>query len=335
MDGWTATSEDTTTDTDTVNATGQTAVKTVVDQLQVASLNAGADYNNAQVKMLAVAGLTGGPKAIWDNNEKTMTIEVATDDTTTADLTTLAQIKAAVEALPGFTANAVIPQNGLGQIYALQADANATANTGNSGGNTLLSNTVMQLGGTSGSQSFNFSAGTSVNDIANAINLVSDSTGVTASQSDGLLTINSAAYGSKQYAAVSVTSEGIAGTLKNSFEFHAGHRHRRPGDDQRHDGRGRRQQPGGQQLDAQPEPPGGGRSDRRLQLRDPRRRGPLPIGARTSSARSRPGWASRASTPRTSAARTERSTNWPRARRRRWPTTSPWRPRSWPRRPRK
>ena len=76
---------------------------------------------------------------------------------------------------------------------------------------------VLEVAGATGGEAFNFGAGTSVNQIANAISLVSDSTGVTATQDNGLLTINSSGYGSKEFAAANVTNEGIAGTFKTSL----------------------------------------------------------------------------------------------------------------------
>ena len=218
LDGWTATKSDG-DDTDTVDATGQAATQTVVDKLQVAALNPGADYNNLQVRLEAKVGLGAAtPLASYDAVRNELVIQVdATDPTDFADIVTAIDGVVAGGVAGGFSANWIKPAGGLDYIYGSKVDVNAVGNTASSGGNTLLADLVMEVAGTTGSEAFNFGVGTSVNQIAAAVNLVSDSTGVWAAQDNGLLSIKSNGYGSKYFTAATITNEGIAGTLKTAM----------------------------------------------------------------------------------------------------------------------
>jgi flagellin len=80
-------------------------------------------------------------------------------------------------------------------------------------GGGLAAALVVQLSGTKGSQVFSFGAGTLGGDIANAINLVSDATGVTATFGGSTLTMKAADYGTKGFVDVSVISEGGGGAF--------------------------------------------------------------------------------------------------------------------------
>jgi flagellin len=77
---------------------------------------------------------------------------------------------------------------------------------------------VFQLNGTSGAETFNFAAGTSSAQIADAINLVSDSTGVSAvaSTTNGVV-LTSTDYGSDSLVNIDVISEGVAGTFTGAL----------------------------------------------------------------------------------------------------------------------
>ena len=219
LDGWTATDTDPTDDPDTVDATGQATTKTVVDKLQVAALNPGADYNNLQVRLEGKVGLVT-PIASYDAVKNELVIQV---DTVSTANSTFAKIVTAINAVAaggvagGFSANWITPEGGLNYIYGSKVDVYAVGNTASSGGNTLLADLVIEVAGRTGGEAFNFGVGTSVNQIANAINLVSDSTGVWAAQDNGLLSIKSNGYGSKYFTAATITNEGIAGTLKTAM----------------------------------------------------------------------------------------------------------------------
>jgi len=211
LDEWTA------VDVDSAGATAITVADTQTtgtDTLVIAALNPGADYNHIQVNLETIE-LSGDPQAFYDATAKELTIQVDPDGSTT-----LAKLKAAVDALGEFGAAAYNRGSNTaatGRIYGSQVDVEAIANTAATGGNTLLADMVVEISGKTGAEVFNLQAGASVNQVADAINLVSDGTGVSASQSNGLLTITSLEYGSNAFAAVQVNSEGTSGTFKSAL----------------------------------------------------------------------------------------------------------------------
>ena len=76
---------------------------------------------------------------------------------------------------------------------------------------------MFELSGSSGAETFDFAAGTSANQISDALNLVSDSTGVAASYSGGELAISSTDYGSEAKLNIDVISEGAGGTFEENL----------------------------------------------------------------------------------------------------------------------
>ena len=76
---------------------------------------------------------------------------------------------------------------------------------------------VFQLSGTDGAETFNFGAGTSQDQIASAVNLVSDSTGVNATVEDGGLSFRSTAFGSDASVGIDVISEGASGSFGSNL----------------------------------------------------------------------------------------------------------------------
>jgi len=80
----------------------------------------------------------------------------------------------------------------------------------------LADDVVFELAGKDGAQVFNFEAGTSGDDVAAAINLVSDATGVEGTYAAGTLTLTSSAYGSNAFVSVSVIDQGALGTVADA-----------------------------------------------------------------------------------------------------------------------
>ncbi|HUG69546.1 MAG TPA: flagellin [Pirellulaceae bacterium] len=82
------------------------------------------------------------------------------------------------------------------------------AASGFNASNQLTADLVVQVGGGDGSEVFSFASGATITQVVNAVNLVSDATGVTATNNAGVLELDSTAYGSDAYVAVEVISEG-------------------------------------------------------------------------------------------------------------------------------
>ena len=89
--------------------------------------------------------------------------------------------------------------------------AQATQGSLTYSGGALTSNTVLQVGGDTGYNVFNFDSGTTVAQIESAINGVSDATGVAASiNGSGKLVFNSTDYGSNAFVSVQAVSGSFA-----------------------------------------------------------------------------------------------------------------------------
>lgn len=164
---------------------------------------AGLDFNNVAVQL--VAGTSAS--ASYDANTKTITLNYVPGTSTIGDV---------ASALDGLTDFSVLSINS-GAFTTNSNDAATTANTGVTGGGVLLDKLVFELVGSVGTQSFNFQAGTSVNQIADAVNLVSDATGVAAlvNVSTGELELTSTEYGTASVVGVNVISEGTAGVFRS------------------------------------------------------------------------------------------------------------------------
>ncbi|QDU30986.1 B-type flagellin [Anatilimnocola aggregata] len=102
---------------------------------------------------------------------------------------------------------------GDGSFVAGSETSSTTALTGgtNDTGTGLAADLVFKLSGATGSQVFSFTAGNTLTNIIDSINLVSDATGVSASNNAGTLQLNSTAYGSDAFVDIDVRSEGSGG----------------------------------------------------------------------------------------------------------------------------
>lgn len=196
------------------SAAGDVAITdtTDTDEIAITAQTAGADFNGVGVRLVKDSGTaTGSPTAAYDAENKEIVVTV--NDTGT---TTIADITTAINNLAEFNASSTA--NGDGSIIGTStADTEATTNTNNSGGGVLLADLVMEIGGREGTEVFNFKAGASVNQIADAVKLLSDSTGVTAIQSGQTVTFRSTTYGSKGLVTANVVSEGLAGKFKDNL----------------------------------------------------------------------------------------------------------------------
>jgi len=201
------------TGTDTMKAaTTQTAVRTGIDTLTVEAIEPGANFNNMQVLFEAKEGqgLTT-PTAKYDRDANTFTITVDYD---ADDPTTLEDIADAIDSVEGFASYYV--DDGIGRMFGGGVDATAIGNSGSSGGNTLLDDLVLEVAGTDGMEVFTFNEGTTSNQVAAAINAVSDAIGAEATQNNELITIKSNKYGSDAFVALSIIEEGSSGMMERS-----------------------------------------------------------------------------------------------------------------------
>ncbi len=164
----------------------------------------GNDFNN--VRVVFEAGASNA--ATYDANTKTIT---ATYVAGTASFTDIAT---AIDGLADFSASA----SGGGALISNSVDTVVQGNTLLTGGGVLQGDLVFELVGSTGSETFNFQAGTTSQQVADAINLVSDATGVTASVApDNTITFNSSEYGSKSILGINVISEEASGIFEQGL----------------------------------------------------------------------------------------------------------------------
>jgi flagellin len=129
--------------------------------------------------------------------------------------TTLADIKTAIDAQTGYSATI----SGTGDsTFNPTTDTFTTVSniTGATDGG-ITHDVVFELGGKKGSQVFEISAGTTLNQLIDQINLVSEATGVTASvdDTDNLL-LRSVEYGQTSYVDLRIIDEDSSGTFTSA-----------------------------------------------------------------------------------------------------------------------
>ena len=207
---------------DGFTATGATAAGTIAlataatvtdagDGLTITANNDGSEYND--VKIQFVEGAANA--ADYDSEQKILTVTVNnTAAQTGAALKAIiddATVDGAAVADDLFTATVLTDSEfaAAGQIEDLD--------TLKTGGEVLNADLVFQLNGASGADTFNFGAGTSASQISDALNLVSDSTGVASAFTAGALEFTSTAYGSDALVNIDVISEGTGGTFGSSL----------------------------------------------------------------------------------------------------------------------
>jgi len=183
---------------------------TVNDVITVTSAKNGAEFNksitfvtdNSLANGIALASVNGSGNII-------VTTKNSGD-------VTLSAITNSINNLDDF--NATLSTSGDG-IYSVGTDTVPTIVNlvGGSQGGGLNANLVVQLTGSTGSETFQFDKGAKIEDIVQSINLVKDATGIEASIESGNLKFSSSAYGSKSLVAIEVISEGSGGTFKTAL----------------------------------------------------------------------------------------------------------------------
>lgn len=185
--------------TTTVTAT---AFVPTAPALTITADDTGAEFNDVNVEFVSGASNV----AAYDEASKTLTVTV---DSSAPQ--TLADIKAAID-LTEFTATV----DTAGELNIANTVV-SSAGTGDTGGEVLSDDLIFELTGTDGSETFNFQAGASLTQIQDAINLVSDATGVTAEKIGGTLNFNTESYGSDAVVAIDIISEGASRSFETSL----------------------------------------------------------------------------------------------------------------------
>jgi flagellin len=184
---------------------------TLDDVITVTADDATANINGLTLTLIEDASVSSGTAEASFNGSN---IEVRVRN---SGNTAIGAIAAAIDGLDGYSA-AVTENSGDG-IYNATTDTAPAASTfaGGVDGGGLAADIVFQLNGTLGSEVFNFQAGASVDNIVAAVNLVSDATGVQATNDAGALVLTSSIYGSSGLVDIDIISEGAGGTFASAL----------------------------------------------------------------------------------------------------------------------
>ncbi len=185
----------------------------------------GTKFNNMEISFAtsAVAGID----AVWTEltDGSTLVITMKENAQHTLD-DIIAEIELATGAVGELTGTAGTVANAADAIYSgIGEFISPTGDTGFSAGGGLMDSLVMQLTGETGSEFLNFGEGTTMAQIASAVNAISDTLGMTASVADGsgddtlwTLVFSSSNYGSSALIDVDVVSEGSSGNFGASLK---------------------------------------------------------------------------------------------------------------------
>jgi len=159
---------------------------------------------NGTLTIVQETGL-GAPTASVDGDGN---ITVTVDD---AAATSLSQIVDAINDLDGYEAE-VTTNNG-DSTFTPTTDNFTKVNFSGASPGGLDADVVFELSSREGSEVFNVSAGTTIGQLVNQINLVSDSTGVTAEADGTTLQLRSLSYGSNAFVDLTMVRENIGGNF--------------------------------------------------------------------------------------------------------------------------
>ena len=202
-------------DQDVTFSGGTTAVSGTV-AIDVTSTEAAATYNGYTFNVTEGTGTANTVTASIDDANDEIDIDIT--GTVTAQ-----NILDAINNLDGFDAalDTANTTSGLGLTNSyVEASDSVTSGTfanGVDGGGGLAGDVVIELSGTDGSEVFSFGSGTTIDELADGINLVSDATGVAATVNGTTLELVSSAFGSNAFVDLNVISEA-SGTVFSDAE---------------------------------------------------------------------------------------------------------------------
>ena len=185
-----------------------------LDEFDTGALAGGAAVYNALDNNTYNGQLGGGANgttaAAYAGNVITVNVAVGA---------TIGAVAGVINGLADFDASAV---SGSGLLFDPATDY-TTYNNPLAGGidaavnDVLVADLVVKIAGSTGGEVFTFEAGASLTQISNALNLVSDATGVEASENAGTLELRSTGYGTNAFVDVEVLEEGTGGTFETGL----------------------------------------------------------------------------------------------------------------------
>jgi len=182
------------------------------DVISVTAAAAGSQFDGTLTFNTGNSAIGGIDVSVLDGD-----ITVSVDSSTSYSI---ADISAAINDLADFNAS-VSTSNGSGTFDNNDVNDNTTPVTsdltgGQAASGGIAADAVIELAGINGSEVFSLQAGTGVSDLIKQINLVSDATGVQASQSGTTLQLRSTEYGSNALVDLQIQQEADGGTFRQA-----------------------------------------------------------------------------------------------------------------------
>ncbi len=187
-----------------------------------ALLTGGRDAGNATIKVVAdTAGAAANGVSVTLSESGSIPVNTAEASIVGGNIqvaingtVSYSAIAAAINGLDGYSATITASagdQNYINSLDTPPSAVNLAGGVDSSGG--LSQDVVFQLSGKTGSEIFNFKAGSTISNLATAINLVKDSTGIEATINTNTLELSSTAFGSSAFVNLEVINEGVGGTI--------------------------------------------------------------------------------------------------------------------------
>lgn len=190
-----------------------TAVAAAINSLadfNATPTNGGNAFDTADfaVSTTFTGGSDGTTTAAYNAGTNAITVNVALNGT-------IGDVAAAVGNLADFNTSNVVAGAVATADFATTNPLTGGVNAVTGG---LAADLVVKITGSIGAEVFTFEAGATLTQIVNAVNLVSDATGVQATNNAGVLELESTGYGSNAIVDVEVLSEGTGGGFEAALD---------------------------------------------------------------------------------------------------------------------
>lgn len=176
------------------------------DIITIAAAGSGTAFNGTLTFATSNTVTAGDANVTLTNGNITITV----NDSDTYDLSDLADL---IQTELGDDYEVTLSTNASDGSFDSSADTAVSVNLAGGTADTttgLQEDVTLEVAGTNGAEVFSFEQGTTAAQIVDAINLVGDAIGLTASVEAGVITFESSNFGSRQFVAVNVLSGGVA-----------------------------------------------------------------------------------------------------------------------------
>ncbi len=205
------------TDLGTLNSalSGGTSTSLLSDTINLTNNATGLAGNNRTVRIEESATVTAG-QAVGALDGNNIVVRVRNNGNTN-----ISSIVNAINGVAGggITAAVASSSNGDG-VYRATGEAppsSPSTLTGGVAGSGLNADLTFRLSGLGGSEVFSFKSGATIDNILQSVNLLSDATGIEASNNGGTIDFKSTTYGSASTVGIEVISEGSGGTFTSGL----------------------------------------------------------------------------------------------------------------------